>query len=337
MDIYAMGYRGTDPENVCRVTAAHRNRFELMGRDGAALGILKGQWPVLPTVGDFVRARPLPGGEMLMEALLPRRTLFERRDPTVGRDRGAQAVAANMDYVFIMTSLNRDFRVERLERYLTLTRQSGAEPVILLTKKDICPDPGPWAAQAEGLGARVHCVSAVTGEGMDELAAYLRPGITAALLGSSGVGKSSLVNYLMGEDVMRTHATRSVDASKGSHTTTYRQLLFLPGGAMLMDTPGMREMGMWDVSTGLGEAFPEIEALEKACRFRNCGHQSEPGCAVRRALEAGDISPKRLGQYLALKREARYSGSAGETERKKQEEKSALTRAMRRERAGRGK
>ena len=337
MDIYEMGYRGEEIENVCRVTATQRNRFELMTAEGSAQGILKGEWDALPTVGDFVKARALPGGSYLMEALLPRRTLFERRDPTAGREKGAQAVAANMDYVFILTSLNRDFRVERLERYLTLTWQSGAEPVIVLTKKDICPDPAPYAAKAEGLGAKVYCVSAVTGEGMDDLQPYLRSGVTIALLGSSGVGKSSLVNYLMGGDVMRTHATRHVDAAKGSHTTTHRQLLFLPGGAMLMDTPGMRELGMWDVSAGLTEAFPEIGALESACRFRDCKHRNEPGCAVRAALEAGTISPKRLQQYMALKSEARYAGSFGETMRKKQEEKRALARAMRKERNGRGR
>lgn len=337
MHIYEMGYQGEERHDLARVTAVWRGRLDLMTEEGPRNGIMRGMWDKLPVTGDFVQICPLDGETCLAEGILPRRTVFERRDPTVGRDKGAQAVAANFDTVFIVTSLNGDFSTRRLERYLTLAWQSGGEPVFVLTKKDLCPHAETLKKAAEALGAPALCISAKTGEGMEQLDPWLQPGKTTALLGSSGVGKSSLVNALMGEKVMKTNVTRQVDESKGRHTTTHRELLFLANGAMLIDTPGMREMGMWDVSEGLEKAFPEVEALLNKCRFRNCRHESEPGCAVKMAIENGEVTRERVMQYFQLKKEARFSDDPGGALREKYERNKAIAKAMRLQRNGRGK
>lgn len=294
-----------------RVTAVHKERYALLSEEGEFYGRLKTKEyyageEKFPTVGDVVLVRMEQGGDSLIVKTLERRTFFSRLNPTPGR--GEQAVAANFDYVFLMQSLNQDFNLRRMERYLTMTWESGAVPVVLLTKADLVEtyDEQLRSMRQIAAGAAVHAISARTGEGMEVLQSYLQPGKTAALLGSSGVGKSSLVNALTGEAVMAVNGIREAD-SKGHHTTTHRQLIVLDNGAMLIDTPGMRELGMWELNSGLKDAFPEVEQYLGCCRFRDCRHETEPGCAIRQAIANGTLSMERWKSYCALKKEAGYA------------------------------
>ncbi len=291
-----------------RITAVHKERYEIVCEYGMTHARLKrkeyyGGSEVFPTTGDFVMIQYIPNGDSQILATLPRKTLFSRREPgPVPRD---QAVAANFDYVFIMQSLNMDVNPKRLERYLTLTWQSGAIPVILLTKADLVEDYWDYLTQVGRVAAGVntHVVSAHTGFGLQRLNAYLQPGKTVVFLGSSGVGKSSLVNALAGEEIMTVNGIREND-SKGRHTTTHRQLLRLPSGCLIIDTPGMRELGMWDVSQGLSDAFADVEKFLGKCRFSDCRHESEPGCGIRAALDSGELELARWESYRKLKEEA---------------------------------
>ena len=291
-----------------RVTAVHKERYEIVCQHGITHARLKTKEyyredEVFPTVGDFVMIQYVPNGDSLITATLPRRTFFSRREPgPIPRD---QAVAANFDYVFIMQSLNLDFNPKRLERYLTLAWQSGATPVILLTKADLADDYWEYLCQVERVAAGVetHVVSAHTGYGMEPLKAYLQPGKTLVFLGSSGVGKSSLVNALAGETIMTVNGIRE-DDSKGRHTTTHRQLIRLNCGAMIIDTPGMRELGMWEVSEGLSDAFADVEQFLGRCRFSDCTHSGEPGCAIRAAIAQGELELSRWESYQKLKEES---------------------------------
>ena len=306
-----------------RITAVHKERYELVCDFGQTFGRLKTSvyfgegTESFPTTGDYVIMNFNTGGDSLITRTLPRRTFFSRRDPTPGR--GEQAVAANFDYVFIMQSLNNDFSLKRMERYITLAWQSGAVPVIILTKADLIDD---YAEQMQAveriaIGIGVYAVSAVDGFGLDSLAEYLKPQKTIVFLGSSGVGKSSLVNALAGEELMAVKEIRG-DDSRGRHTTTHRQLIMLKSGVMIIDTPGMRELGMWDVSSGLGEAFCDVEQFFSQCKFSDCKHSTEPGCAVRAAIENGELPIERWSSYNNLKREAKFSDDKTEYMRQKQ-------------------
>ena len=291
-----------------RVTAVHKERYEIVCDRGITHARLKTREYFVdtqdfPTAGDYVMIDYIDNGDCRILATLPRRTLFSRREPgPIPRD---QAVAANFDYVFIMQSLNQDFNPKRLERYLTLSWQSGAVPVILLTKADLVEDYWDYLTQVERVaaGVNVHVVSARTGQGLPRLNAYLQPGKTVVFLGSSGVGKSSLVNALAGEEIMAVKAIRE-DDSKGRHTTTHRQLIRLKSGVMVIDTPGMRELGMWEVSEGLADAFSDVESYLGSCRFSDCTHEKEPGCAIRAAISAGELELSRWESYRKLKEEA---------------------------------
>ena len=291
-----------------RVTAQHKERYEIVCQYGITHARLKTKEYFVdtqdfPTTGDFVMINYIENGDSQIIATLPRKSLFSRREPgPVPRD---QAVAANFDYVFIMQSLNLDFNPKRLERYLTLSWQSGAVPVILLTKADLVEDYWDYLTQVERVAAGVntHVVSAHTGFGLNRLGAYLQPGKTVVFLGSSGVGKSSLVNALAGEEIMAVSAIRE-DDSKGRHTTTHRQLIRLQSGVLIIDTPGMRELGMWDVSEGLSDAFSDVESNLGRCRFSDCSHDREPGCAIKAAIAAGELDIQRWESYRKLKEEA---------------------------------
>ena len=328
MDLSKYGFQSDmlpeDPQGIpARITAVHKERYALVCEHGETYGRLKtkeyyGGLEEFPTTGDFVLIDYNPGGDSRIVRTLPRRTFFVRRDPAPGR--GEQAVAANFDHVFIMQSMNQNFNARRLERYLTLAWQSGAAPVVVLTKADLAEDRERYIRIAEELapGVPVYAVSAKTGGGLDVLSAYLSPGKTVVFLGSSGVGKSSLVNALAGEEIMAVNGIREQDG-KGRHTTTHRQLIMLPNGAMIIDTPGMRELGMWDVSDGLGEAFSDVEQYLGKCRFSNCRHQTEPGCAIKQAIADGSLSRERWESYLRLKGEAEYADDKTSFLRQKQQ------------------
>ena len=260
----------------------------------------------LPAVGDWVVVRTRADENRgAIIAVLPRRSWFSRR--MAGHVTDEQVVAANVDVVFIVMALDDDFSPRRLERYLLLARESGASPVILLTKPDVCVDVRARVAEIAALAGDVpvHVVSPKFDQGLDRVAEHVPAGKTGALLGSSGVGKSTIINRLVGREVQKTRDIRESD-SKGRHTTTHRQLVFLPNGGFLIDTPGMRELQLWDVGEAVKATFDDIEALALECRFGNCRHRDEPRCAVKTAVEEGRLSASRLESYVKLQDELEH-------------------------------
>jgi ribosome biogenesis GTPase len=260
----------------------------------------------LPAVGDWVVIRRQPDEDRgAIVAVLPRHSRFSRR--MAGQVTDEQVVAANVDVVFIVMSLDDDFSVRRLERYLLMARESGADPVVLLTKPDLCADVSARMTDvvtAAG-NAPVHVLSPKRNEGLEQVAQYLTPGRTGALLGSSGVGKSTIINRLVGSDVQRTQEVREAD-SKGRHTTSHRELVRLPDRGLLIDTPGMRELQLWDAGGAVSETFDDIEALAASCHFTDCRHRDEPRCAVKAAIDEGHLAAGRLESYLKLQDELAY-------------------------------
>ena len=285
-----------------RVAAQHRGAYEVWTADGElrarAAGRLYYEHEVgapVPAVGDWVGVQ-----EATITSILPRRSAFVRK--RAGHSSDEQVLAANVDAAFLLAGLDDDFSLRRLERYITTAWDSGAEPIVVLTKADLCDDVGAAMLQVESvaIGVPVHPVSNVTGIGIDELASEsLRPGRTIVLLGSSGVGKSTLLNRLAGTELMRTAAV-AADGT-GRHTTTHRELVRLPGGALVIDTPGLRELQFWDGD--VAAAFEDIEALATDCRFRDCAHAHEPGCAVLGAVDSGTLSLDRLRSWRKFQRE----------------------------------
>jgi ribosome biogenesis GTPase len=284
-----------------RVAVEHRSAYVLYGEEGELRAELAGRLRhdgQAPAVGDWVAVR----APSTIVAVLPRRTVFVRKEPWARTVE--QVLAANADVVFITTALTeRDFKPRRLERYLASAWESGADPVVVLTKRDLCPWFDEAMAEVETItfGLPVHAVSAVTGDGIDELHPYLAGNRTVALLGSSGVGKSTLVNRLAGQELLETQEIRS--DGRGRHTTTHRELVPLPGGGLVLDTPGLRELQLWDASEGVEASFDDIAAVAARCRFSDCAHETEPGCAVRAALAAGTLQRERLESYRKLQRE----------------------------------
>jgi ribosome biogenesis GTPase / thiamine phosphate phosphatase len=284
-----------------------------------------------PAVGDWVVLRRLPAEDRaIIEAVLPRKSWFVRK--AAGKQTEAQVVGANMDWVFVMMSLNRDFNARRLERYLVLAWESGASLVVILSKSDLCNDKkGAVATIREAtLDVPIHAISTLTGEGLQELQVYLAAGKTIALLGSSGVGKSTLINEFLGRPSLKTQPIRAHD-DRGRHSTTTRQLFLLPSGALVLDTPGLRELQLWEAEGGVQTAFEEIEARASQCRFRDCTHRNEPGCAIREALADGALDQKRFQSYVKLRQEMnhlahRRDGRAEQLERRRWKKLSRLAR-----------
>ena len=260
----------------------------------------------LPAVGDWVAIDVVQGEEKaLIHSILPRRTKLSRKE--AGKRTAEQVLVTNVDTVFLMMSLNADLNPRRIERYLGTLWDSGARPVIVLSKSDLCLDSSNAVSEigAAAPAVDVHVISATTGTGVDSLEPYLGPGNTVVLLGSSGVGKSTLINRLFNAEVQKTVEVRSHD-DRGRHATTYRRLFSLRAGGVLIDTPGMREFQLWDAA-GLDDAFEEIGELAELCRFRDCGHESEPGCAVKLAIEDGRLDALRLSSFRKLKRELDFN------------------------------
>ena len=257
----------------------------------------------LPAVGDWIVLRRQSGeAQGAVVAVLPRRSRFSRR--AAGQVTDEQVVAANVDIVFIVMAMDDDFSLRRAERYLLLARDSGAAPVVLLTKPDLTPDPAQCVADvaAVAAGVPIHIMSPRFNEGLGAIATYLPPGRTGALLGSSGVGKTTIINRLVGADTRRTRDVREAD-SKGRHTTTNRELVVLPGGGLIIDTPGMRELQLWDVGDAVRDTFDDVEGLAAGCHFTDCRHDNEPRCAVKAAVVAGTLDASRLESYRKLQGE----------------------------------
>ena len=297
---------GKDNLIPARVSARHHGPCELFTELGPMGGLPSGKLSdeELPAVGDWVAVRPVEGEKKaVIEAVLPRRTSFTRKE--AWQRTVAQAIAANVDTVFIVTAFGFDLNPRRLERYLTAAWDSGANPVIVVNKSDVAEDAEAELLEVEPvvMGVPVHAVSAATGAGLEALDPYLGVGRTIALLGSSGVGKSTLVNRFAGREVLATGAIRS--DGRGRHTTSHRELVPLASGAVLLDTPGMREFQLWADEEVLDTTFGEISELAAGCRFTDCSHEQEPGCEVRRALDDGSLSQERFQSYRKLQRELR--------------------------------
>jgi ribosome biogenesis GTPase len=308
-DLAALGWNAELADNLeqglepGRVVAAHRGAFDVATAHGNVRARLPGRLVhhgVDVAVGDWVG---IAGA--IVRAVLPRRSAIVRK--AAGLTSESQTLAANVDVAFVVTSLGPDLEPRRVERYLVTIWESGATPEIVLTKADRMDDPWPLVAEVEAVavGVPVHVVSAVSGQGCDALRARIPEGTTAVLLGSSGVGKSTLVNRFVGRELMAVKETRA-DDDEGRHTTTHRELIQLPDGGIVIDTPGLRELQLWDGGAGaVDAAFADIEELTLQCRFTNCGHATEPGCAVQAALRSGTLSPDRHQSWLELQRELR--------------------------------
>lgn len=311
--IMAQAEKSNKNMNLARVIVEHKHAFKIMTDTEELSAIVSGalshqttERSDYPAVGDWVIVEKLNGEtKAVIHKLIARQSKFSRK--IAGQTTEEQVVAANIDVVFIVMSMNDDFNLRRLERYLLAGWDSGATPVIVLTKADLVDDVSSYVEVTESIafGVEIFVVSALTGTGMDKLIDYLGEGKTGALLGSSGVGKSSLINALLDEDQMRVQTIREDDA-KGRHTTTHRELIMLPSGGCLIDTPGMRELQLWDQSNRLDASFKDVESFASQCKFRDCTHTSEPGCQVKQAVEEGQLEHARLLSYFKLQKELAY-------------------------------
>lgn len=296
-----------------RVSQEHRGQYVIWTADGEMAGSVSGKFRheasvsgEFPAVGDWVAVSVVDDGDRaVIHAVLPRKSAFSRK--AAGEAVEEQIVAANVDQVLLVSGLDGDFNVRRIERYLTLAWESGATPIVVLNKADQCDDVEARVSEVEtsAIGVDVLVVSAISGQGLDSLRAIATRGRTIALLGSSGVGKSTIVNALLGEERMKTNAVRG-DDSRGRHTTTHRELALIPGGSVLIDTPGMREIQLWADGDAIERVFEDIAQLSAQCRFRDCQHAGEPGCAVEAAVAEGALSMARIESYRKLRREQAF-------------------------------
>jgi ribosome biogenesis GTPase len=306
-----------------RVAAAHRAAYDVQTAGGTVRTRLPGRQlheGVEVAVGDWVGL-----SDGLIRTVLPRHSAIVRQ--SAGLTSEMQTLAANVDLAFIVTSLGPDLEPRRIERYLVTIWESGAMPEVVLTKADRVDDPSEQVAlvEAVAVGVPIHVVSALTGQGCDALRARLAPGVTAVLIGSSGVGKSTLVNRFAGSELMAVSETRE-DDDEGRHTTSHRELIELPGGGLVIDTPGIRELQLWD-SGGIGEAFADVEELAAACRFNDCSHGTEPGCAVNAALASGALEQARYDSWRKLQRELRAIAVRSDARLRREEKRKWQQRA----------
>ena len=290
-----------------RISSIHKNSYTIRFEGKDIHARLKGSFydlmtDQLPVAGDYVSFEYNPSGDSLIVSVLERSSLLQRSDQA--KTGVMQYMVANVDYTFIVTSLNEDYSYNRIARYVSVVLQGHSIPVVVLTKADLCSNCGRYIREVESISdkVRVHAISALYGIGVDELQEYMRPGITICLMGSSGAGKSTLLNAFAGEEIMRTSGVRESD-STGRHTTTYRQLIELKNGISIIDTPGMREIGMANTELGIDNTFSDIAKLAKQCKFSDCQHDTEPGCAVKAAIESGDLSVDRYILYKSLSSE----------------------------------
>ncbi len=328
----------TKAYEVGRVVLEHKHMYRIVSDDGEYLGELAGKFrheasvkSDYPAVGDWVWITKLPNEQKtVIHGVLTRKSAFSRQ--AAGEKTEEQIVAANVDYVFLVNALNKDFNLRRIERYLLLAYESGALPVIVLTKQDLCEQVDVLIEETRSIafGVDVFAVDSVSGTGIQELKSFIKDGKTVALLGSSGVGKSTLLNALIGEEVSKTGGIREGD-DKGRHTTTHRELFRLPGGGLVIDTPGMRELQLWEGSSAVDATFTDIEQLSKVCRFSDCKHETEPGCAVRYAIEEGTLELERLTSYNKLQREIAYAARKQSTvlAREERNKWKQITKSMR--------
>jgi len=303
-----------------RVVLEERGAYRLLTEEGELSARVRGKLRFdsqsaadFPAVGDWVSvSRRERDGLVQIQAVLPRRSKFSRK--AAGANSDEQVVASNVDTVFLVQGLDHDFNLRRLERYLVAAFESNAAPVVILSKADLCEDVENKTSQAEAVapGTPVHAISSVTGQGLDAIDQYILYGVTVAFLGSSGAGKSTLINRIVGEEIQKTAEVREHD-SRGRHTTTHRELIVLKTGGLLIDTPGMRELQLWDASGSLGEAFSDVQSIAAACYFSDCSHQNEPGCAVREALEDGSLDRARYDSYAKMEKEMEYLDSRMDT------------------------
>jgi ribosome biogenesis GTPase len=303
---YSAGRIIAEHKNIYRVSLAGE---ELLARITGKLLHHANDSGEFPAVGDWVALRiAKQQEEASIHAILPRKSKFSRK--TAGEKTLEQIAAVNVDTVFLIQGLDHDFNLRRTERYLVMAWESGAQPVIILAKADLCSDVEEKLGQVELIapGVAVHAISSLQNQGIEQLNPYLSPGQTVAFLGSSGAGKSTLINRLLGQEKQKVQEVRE-DDSHGRHTTTYRELIELPSGACLIDTPGMRELQLWSTGEGLQDAFTDIASLSASCRFDDCLHDTEPDCVVKEALENGALDPDRFESYLKLRRELEYINS----------------------------
>jgi ribosome biogenesis GTPase len=316
-----------------RVAVQHRGEYVVYTQHGELRAEVTGRLrndDNQPAVGDWVAvALRQDEARATIHAVLPRHSAFTRK--VAWAETKPQVVAANVDIVFVVCGLDANYNVRRIERYLTLAWESGAQPIVLLTKADLCDDVDARVYEVESIaiGVPVHSVSAPLGDGVESVRAYVTLGKTAALLGSSGVGKSTLVNALVGEELLATQDVR--EDGRGRHTTSHRQLVPLPEGGLVLDTPGMRELQLWDADTGLEAAFQDLETLAGQCRFADCAHRREPGCAVRAALADGTLDVERLESWRKLQRELERLASKqdGRARSESRKERARFARSMR--------